>query len=219
MADQVAVAIDNALLFSQTQTALEELQAVQRRYVTEAWGRFLSAHRTTQIGYVKPGAESRDESLLREARRAALVHGRTVATTSALREADSPAGTCQAALVVPLKLRGQVIGTVALHKTTQGQEWSAEETALAETVVEQAALTVENLRLMDETRRRAARERLVSEIAGQIWASLDPDTILKTTVRELGRALRAQAATIEIGGPSSDNGGSPVVEYVNREEE
>ena len=117
--------------------------------------------------------------------------------------------------MVPMRLRGQVIGTLALHRTNQDQAWSAEEIALAETVTEQATLTVENLRLMDETRRRAARERQVSEITGRIWASLDPDTILKTTVRELGRALRAQAARIEVRGTRSNNGGSSKMEQAH----
>jgi GAF domain-containing protein len=115
----------------------------------------------------------------------------------------------QTALAVPLKLRGQIIGTMTLHETRQQRPWTAEEIALAETVAEQVALTVENLRLMDEAQRRAAREQLVSEISGQVRASLDPDTILKTTVRELGRVLGAQMTAVEVAGPRRDDGGLP----------
>ena len=110
--------------------------------------------------------------------------------------------TPQTALVVPLKLREQVIGTITLYEARHQRPWLEEEIALAEAVAEQAALTVETLRLMDETQRRAARERLVGEIAGQVRSSLDPDTILKTTVRELGRALGAEQTSVEMIAPS-----------------
>jgi hypothetical protein len=40
---------------------------------------------------------------------------------------------------------------------------------------------------------------MVAEITSRLRASLDPDTILKTTVRELGRALDADLATVEMG--------------------
>jgi twitching motility protein PilJ len=93
---------------------------------------------------------------------------------------------------------------MALHETDQQRLWTAKEIELAETIAEQVALTVENLRLMDETQRRAAHERLVSEIVSRVWSSLDPDTILKTTVRELGRALGAELATVEMIGPGGD---------------
>ncbi|MEJ2560791.1 MAG: GAF domain-containing protein [Anaerolineae bacterium] len=40
MADQVAVAIDNAQLFAQTQAALLEMEATQRRYLGQAWSKY-----------------------------------------------------------------------------------------------------------------------------------------------------------------------------------
>jgi GAF domain-containing protein len=219
MADQVAVAIDNAVLYSQTKATLEQLQAAQQRYVTQAWREFLATKPVVTTDHAQPGTKPGDERFLREARRAAMVHKRTVATSSPPPGDDENDGAPQAALVVPLKLRGQVIGTVALHETGQQRPWTAEEIALAETVAEQVALTAENLRLMDETQRRAARERLVGKIAGQVWASLDPDMILRTTVRELGRALGAELATVEITGPSRDGGGAHGEQFAHEGEE
>jgi GAF domain-containing protein len=237
MADQVAVAIDNAVLYSQTKTALEQLQAVQQRYMAQAWSEFLATRPVAVIDYTRPEAQPVSGEFLRDARRAAVAHERTVATSSpqpdddgngaapgdhadglvllapSIVEGSSSKGTApQSALVVPIKLRGQVIGTMALHETDQQRLWTAKEIELAETVAEQVALTVENLRLMDETQRRAAHERLVSEIVSRVWSSLDPDTILKTTVRELGRALGAELATVEMIGPGGDGRSTPGVE-------
>ena len=72
---------------------------------------------------------------------------------------------------------------------------------------------------MDETQRRAARERLVGKIAGQVWASLDPDTILRTMVRELGHALGAELTTVEITGPRRDGGGAHGEKFAHEGEE
>ncbi len=111
--------------------------------------------------------------------------------------------------MVPVVLRGQPIGALGFEAPA-GKKWGQDDIALAEALAEQFAIAADNLRLLNETQRRAAHERLVSEITGRVWASLDPDTILKTTVRELGRALGAKLATIEVAGPETkpkkDNG-------------
>jgi GAF domain-containing protein len=210
MADQVAVAIENAVRFSQTEAALEELQAVQRRYLAQAWRDFLARRPVAQVDHTQPGTEPGDEEFLREARRAAVVHGQTVAAGSPPPGADGQAATSRAALVVPLKLRGQVIGTMTLHETDHQRPWEAEEIALAETIAEQTALTVENLRLMDETQRRAARERLTREITDKMRRATSVEGIVQTAVDELFNALGASRTFVRLGTtpPAQDNGGT-----------
>jgi GAF domain-containing protein len=204
MADQAAVAIDNAVRFSQAQAALEELRAVQQRYLSQTWREFLATRPVPRIDHTQPGTEPGDERFLHEARRAAMVHERTVATGGLSPDADGKGPAPQAALVVPLRLRGQVIGTMALHETGRQRLWTAEEITLAETVAEQVALTVENLRLMDETQRRAARERLTGEIMARMRETLDVDTVLQTAVREMYERLNLAEAEVRMGtGPAS----------------
>jgi GAF domain-containing protein len=41
MASQLANSIENAYLLEETQRAMEELKAIQRRYVREGWSRYL----------------------------------------------------------------------------------------------------------------------------------------------------------------------------------
>jgi GAF domain-containing protein len=102
-------------------------------------------------------------------------------------------------LVVPLKLRGQVIGTVALHREHDLQPWTAEEIALAEAVAEQSALTVENLRLMDEMQRRATRERLIGEIADDMQRATDMEDLMHIAADGLNRALGGSRAFVRMG--------------------
>jgi GAF domain-containing protein len=201
MADQVAVALDNARLFAQTGTALREVQAAQRRYLTEAWKEFLSIRPVTQASYVQPGVELEDGDgkLLRDARRAAMLHERAVATDSAPSGAGAESAPSQTVLAVPLKLRGQVIGTLTLHEPRRRRQWTSEETSLAETVAEQVALTVENLRLMDEMQRRAARERLVSDIADRLQRAPDMEMLLQIAAEELNQALSGLRAYVHLG--------------------
>lgn len=210
MADQVAIAIDNARLFTETQAALQEAQATHRRYLVESWREFLAARPVSQVEYVQPGVEIGNGDLLRQTQHAAVAHQRTVAAHSPPAESGEAAATPQAALVVPLKLRGQVIGTLALHETRRQRPWTAEEVALAETVAEQVALTVENLRLMDEAQRRAGRERLTGEVTARMSETLDIETILKTATQEIRRTLGVPEVIIRLAPGRQETGSDRV---------
>jgi GAF domain-containing protein/HAMP domain-containing protein len=108
---------------------------------------------------------------------------------------DLAPDTVMSALDVPLILREQIIGQ--LHLEGQ-QDWTPEERSLVEAVATQAALAMENARLLEESRQMAQRERLAAEITGKVWSSPNTDFILQTALKELGRALRADEATIEL---------------------
>jgi GAF domain-containing protein len=96
---------------------------------------------------------------------------------------------------VPLALRDEIIGKISL---TAEADWTPEQRNLIEAVATQAALALENARLVEESQSSAARERLLAEISGKVWASTTIDGILQTAVRELGRALDASEASIEL---------------------
>lgn len=211
MADQIAVAIDNARLFSQTEAALEQAQAAHQRYLVEAWDKFMTVIPEARVDYVQSEAKPGDEELLREARSAALLYGISVARDGAVSESGD--GPSQTALVIPLKLREQVIGTVTLNETRHPRPWQAGEIAMAETVAEQIALSVENLRLMDETQRSAVRERLVGEISDKMQRATDMEALMRVTVEELNRVLDGSRAyvrmstTAELAGGGDDRSG------------
>jgi GAF domain-containing protein len=162
MANQVAIAIENARLFQETQRNLEELQIAQRHHLAQAWTE--TARLNGQYEYVA---------------------GNELA--GKIQEGGS--------VSVPLALREQIIGRLSLEG---GQEWTPEERTLIEAVATQAALALENARLLEESRQLALRERLAADIIGKIWSSSSADNILQTAIRELGRALRADEAIIEI---------------------
>ena len=98
-------------------------------------------------------------------------------------------------LKVPLAMRDSVIGEIKLDSVN---EWTPEQRNLIKSIAAQASLALENARLLEEGQSTATRERLISEISGKIWSSATIDGILRTAVQELGRALDASEATIEL---------------------
>jgi GAF domain-containing protein len=102
---------------------------------------------------------------------------------------------------VPLTLRDQTIGHINMAGSN---EWTPEQKNLIESIAAQAALALENARLVEESQSIATRERLVNDITSKIWGSTTMDSILQTTVRELGRALEAAEVDIEVSMGDND---------------
>jgi GAF domain-containing protein/HAMP domain-containing protein len=98
-------------------------------------------------------------------------------------------------LSIPLSLREQRIGEIDL---SADRDWTAEERSLIEAIAAQAALALENARLVEESQSAARRERLLAEITGRIWASTTVEGILQTAAREIGRALESDEVTVEL---------------------
>lgn len=94
-----------------------------------------------------------------------------------------------------INLRDQIIGEITLEGTGI---WSPEQKNLVDAVASQAAIALENARLVNESRQIAVRERMLAEINSKIWSSTTIDAVLQTAIKELGRRLDASSATIEL---------------------
>ena len=98
-------------------------------------------------------------------------------------------------LEVSISLRDQILGQIMLESQT---EWTPDQQSLVDAVATQAAIALENARLVSESRHIALRERMAAEINSKIWSSATIDGVLQTVVKELGRRLDASSATIEL---------------------
>ncbi|MFN8384914.1 MAG: GAF domain-containing protein [Anaerolineales bacterium] len=96
---------------------------------------------------------------------------------------------------VPISLRDQILGQIQLEDP---ELWTAEQENLVNAVASQAAVALENARLVSESRQTALRERMIAEINSKIWSSVTIDGVLQTAAKELGRRLDASRATIEL---------------------
>jgi GAF domain-containing protein len=70
---------------------------------------------------------------------------------------------------------------------------------LYETLADQAAVAMERARLLDETQKRAERERLVSMVSARMRETLDVEMVMETAVDEIGKALGLAALDIRLG--------------------
>jgi GAF domain-containing protein len=187
LADQIAIAIENARLYGQAQKALRDSQATFDKYVKQEWSSFIQ--QSSHNGFVFDGKHvvPLDKQSKREHMKPVIQTGRL------LRERSS------STIAVPIKLRGQTIGMLDARSQKGSREWTADEIALLEAAAERAALALENARLVEGAQRRASRERSIGEISARIGSVSDIDLILQAAVEELGRKLSgATEVTLEI---------------------
>jgi GAF domain-containing protein len=187
LADQVAVAIENARLYEEAQKALAESRSTFENYVRQEWGSFAQQARHT--GFVFDGKQVTplDPKTRRENVRPVIQTGKLSVEKSS------------STITLPIKLRGQTIGILEVNSKTGKREWSRDEITLLEAAAERAALALENARLVESAQRRASRERSIGEISARIGSVSDIESILQTAVEELGRKLSsATEVTLEL---------------------
>jgi len=192
LANQIAIALDNARLFKASQAALAQVHAVQRQYAREAWDRYRTQDSSDLYVYQKADLTSGSDVTLPE-----IDEDLDKGTTRATNAEDGEAGS----LVTAIKIRGQVIGALGVQGVDEGtgRTWSDEDIALIEAIADQIGQAMEAARLYSEAQQRAQRERSVSEITGKIRSAPDIDGILRVAVQEIRRALGVSYGVIRLG--------------------
>lgn len=173
MADQIALAIQNARLLEESNSALEQLQAISAKSVQEAWRSHLG--RQSQ-GYVY-----------------------NAGTIMSIRDAkDKEPDSTSRALEIEVNLRGQKIGVISLRRGAAESDWTEKEQDFTEKIAAQIALAVENARLLEESQRRAVREQTLNELTTRLSRSLDLETLLQNAVLELHKLPQVTDASVMI---------------------
>jgi len=181
MADQIAIAIENARLLERTQQALNEVQSMYSQYLRQEWKGF--AQLNQNIGYYQSisGGRLLDKPMQTGEILQALERGEVAVLEG--ESAERPT------IVMPVKLRGEVLGVLNIVSLQPERRWAKEEIALVQTASDRLALALENARLLQESLRRAERERKVSEITSHIRSTNDPNEMIRLAVQELKNAL------------------------------
>lgn len=188
LADQVAIAINNARSNEETQKALSEAQVAIRTSTLETWqvlkpkklGLGLSLKESSVVPLDKPIEGSHIQN--------ALELGQTSISNENNKQSD---------IAIPIRLRGQIVGTLNISTPSQNQ-LSEDEVEIVESVAERLSLAIESATLLQAAQYRADFERVTSDITTRIGASTRFETILQTAATELSRALGGSDVLVQI---------------------
>jgi nitrate/nitrite-specific signal transduction histidine kinase len=208
LADQLATAIENAILLQELQENIRQLERLGSEYSRQAW-EFLQSSQVTGYQYdgfnLLPLAEAQPDSATSSS------HGHHKG------EGDS------SPVQIPLELRGQVIGTLdvwpqanspasidstPLDTTGELPAWQID---FLRNLASRISQTLESARLFEQTRARVAREEAINRLTASFTRLLDADRILQTAAHELGQLPSVvEAGVFLVGQPTPvDTAASP----------
>jgi GAF domain-containing protein/HAMP domain-containing protein len=185
LAEQVSIAIENARQHEETRKALVESESLSKQFIQSGWSRFTKSQQIE--GVLHTGAKS---TLLY--RKTGGENGKSLSNTGLLK----PRGR-GAVLSLPVKLRGEVIGTVDI-RSPENRQWDPDELDIVVAILERAAIAMENARLLTESQKLAAKERTIGEISARISAQSEIEELLKTAAQELSRTLPGMEIAIQL---------------------
>jgi len=175
LADQVSVALDNARLHEEAQSALAKAEIAYRQLIVDSW---------SNVQLFAPVAGYRFD-------------GTKAEPLNKPENSEQPKGQ-QEALSVPVLLRGESIGRLRIKPVSDGYQWSEDEIAIVQATAERVALAVENARLVIDSQKRASKEQIIGEASTKISSAINLDNILQTTLREVGRILPGAEISIQV---------------------
>jgi GAF domain-containing protein/HAMP domain-containing protein len=195
LADQLSAAIDNAQLVQQVEGTINELNVANRIQAKRNWD-FTLAQQSQGYEYDGFQIQAVPQNLSPE-----LMHQLEDGKPIIIKQnsSDNTEGRSgQNTLMVPLLLSGQVIGVIGLEREDLNMDWTYEEISIAEAAANRAAITLENARLLEESQRRALKERSISESTSRISTALSIENILNITAEELVRVIGDSGVVLQI---------------------
>lgn len=121
----------------------------------------------------------------------------------------------QAALFVPILVAGNWIGGVAFYydKPTQ---FSRNDLRRLRPIGEQVSIVVQGIRFLRQAELRALREKQLREISTKIRSSTNIETIMRTTVEELGEVLGRHAVVYMTPGTEGAEDSSEILPSLDK---
>ncbi len=191
MADQLAVAIENARLYQDSMRRMADIERANREATRATWQEYVYSQRRRSLTSEAGVATGSDLSGLRQQ---AVAEGRIIVGEV------TAYGTVPVA--VPIQLSGQTLGAVEWE--LPAEQLDRNKLQLAQELANRLAISLDNARLFEDSQRAAERERIVNTIAARLTPQTEINEILQTAVREVGQALRVPQVSIRL--QSSKNG-------------
>lgn len=187
LTDQLALAIENSRLFSQSQQVIHELEGLIGQQVRQTWSKRLG-ERSIIYSYDRLGNQKTSYLPVNPAQSTTDIDEKSYE--------DDLHHLC-----IPIHIQQLALGKIFLHRDPDQPIWSAEDRQLAQDAASQIAAALENARLLEEIRLRAQQESMVSQIVAKTQLSMDLESVLKTAVQEIGLAMNASRVSLRLGKP------------------
>ena len=188
LADQLAIAIERTRLLEQMEQNLSDLRQAYGQFTREGWKTLGESGLLTKTGY-------RFDNIRIQSISEVPAHGDEVMKTGNSVIYNRKNTTAENQVSIPIKLRGQTIGVVSANLKDGYTQTTISTLELA---IERLAQSLESARLYEQARLRADREQAISQMAANIGSATEFDTILRTTVEEIGRSLGDAEVSIQI---------------------
>jgi GAF domain-containing protein len=202
LANQVAVVVDNARLYTEAQTrsaenrrlyeqsqaSLREIERLNQQLIGGAWAEYLR-------GMPAAPAYTLDLTTGRVEENADWTA--TLAESSRRNQAVIRQVGEARVLALPISVRGQVIGAMEFE-IGPDQEIVPEQITVLQQIVERLGLAVENARLLEEAQRIAQREALVSEISMRLQAATGVEAVVAAATQSLADAFQSPHVAIRL---------------------
>jgi GAF domain-containing protein len=211
LADNIAVAIDNARLFEQTErrlqenqhlleqmrSAVSEVERLNRQLTQQVWSEYLDN---------SGGQLSIDVDFHNNIVQRGLDWTPTLTESMEFNHVVQKQTRDGVIVTTPLRVRGLVIG--AMEFEVEGEALTPEDIDLVQAVAERFGLAVESTRLYEESRRVAQRESMLNEIGGRLQRSNTIDAVLAEAARGLQNTIGANRVAIRLGSPPTKTPGN-----------
>ncbi|MCS7247169.1 MAG: GAF domain-containing protein [Anaerolineales bacterium] len=193
MANLVAIAIQNAELFAETQAALEATRRAYQEMSLKGWIDLI--RRTPYPTYLSTHLKK----VTRLPRSSSPLVERVLQTNDIQRGDEHE-------IALPIFVKGNRIGVLRLRRHVHQPPFSDTDIDLFQDIALRIGTALEAARLYQESQKRALREKLVGEITSKIRSSNEPTEILRIAVQELQKALQATKAQVTFFPPKSAKG-------------
>jgi PAS domain S-box-containing protein len=102
-------------------------------------------------------------------------------------------------LGVPMMIGENTLGVIVVQSYTTPYVYDEHHRDLLSAIGSQAAVAIENIRLMEQTRRRAEREHTVRTITDRVRRGTNREAILRIALQELSQVLGASTSVARLG--------------------
>lgn len=220
LADQLAIALVNGELYAKTQELLKKHRMLREITLTTEANTTLEDTLITVVRELRAHeVADRMRILLLNERSLLQTHastgfegthhldtsytlgegivGAAAAEKRTLRVGNTGIDQAQSELVIPIMFNDELLGILEMQSE---QEFAFDENdeEILSALGNNLGVAIANIRLVNQVSQQVERERLLFEITSKIRRSVDLDTILQTSTREICRAIGARRARIHI---------------------